>query len=117
MQYRMLVGRTAIRENIIVDPNLSCVQGELSPALYDRLPRAKRRRNGLKIGILSREPDNYSTRRLIEAAEERDHLVEVINTTQCYMNITSHRPEVHLNGEALEGFDVVIPRIGASVTF
>ncbi|MCW8915307.1 MAG: RimK/LysX family protein, partial [Magnetovibrio sp.] len=117
MQYRMLVGRTALRDNIIVDPNNSCVQGELSPDFYDKLPKVKRRRMGLKIGILSREPDNYSTRRLVEAAEERDHMVEVIDTTQCYMNITSHRPEIHLNGEPLEGFDVIIPRIGATITF
>jgi ribosomal protein S6--L-glutamate ligase len=116
MQYRMLVGRSAIRENIIVDPNLSCAQGELSPVLYDKLPKANARRSGLKICLLSRESDSYSTRRLVEAAEERNHLVKVINTTECYMNITSHRPEVHLNGESLEGFDVVIPRIGASIT-
>ncbi len=117
MQYRMLVGRTALRDNIIVDPNLSCAQGELSPDLYNKLPKTKARRAGLKIGILTREPNNYSTRRLVQAAEERDHMVEVINTTQCYMNITSHRPEVYLGGKPLEGFDVIIPRIGASVTF
>jgi ribosomal protein S6--L-glutamate ligase len=117
MQYRMLVGRTALQDNIIVDPNLSCVQGSLSPDLYDKLPRTKARRTGLKIGVLTREPNNYTTRRLIEAAEEHDHMVEVINTTQCYMNITSHRPEVFLGGKSLEGFDVIIPRIGASVTF
>lgn len=117
MQYRMLVGRTALRDNIIVDPNRACVQGELSPALYDALPKTKSRRTGLKIGILTREPDNYSSQRLMAAAEERDHLVEIINTTQCYMNITSQRPEVYLDGRPLEGFDVIIPRIGASVTF
>jgi ribosomal protein S6--L-glutamate ligase len=33
------------------------------------------------------------------------------------MNITSHRPELHYNGRRLEGFDAVIPRIGASVTY
>lgn len=117
MQYRMLVGRTALRDNIIVDPNLSAVQGIMSPDLYDLMPKIKRRRTGLKIAILSREPDNYSTRRLVEAAELRDHMVEIINTTECYMNITSHRPEVHLHGQVLEGFDVIIPRIGASITF
>jgi ribosomal protein S6--L-glutamate ligase len=117
MQYRMLVGRTALRDNIIVDPNLSCAQGELSPDLYNKLPKTRTRRTGLKIGILSREPENYSTLRLVEAAEQHDHMVEVINTTQCYMNITSHRPEVHIGGKSLEGFDVIIPRVGASVTF
>ncbi|MGB0681175.1 MAG: 30S ribosomal protein S6--L-glutamate ligase [Magnetovibrionaceae bacterium] len=70
----------------------------------------------MKIGILTREPDNYSSRRLLEAAEARNHMVELIHTTRCYINITSHRPEVHLNGKSLEGFDVVIPRIGASIT-
>jgi ribosomal protein S6--L-glutamate ligase len=33
------------------------------------------------------------------------------------MNITSMRPSIHYKGEILEGFDAVIPRIGASVTF
>ena len=117
MQYRMLVGRSALHDNIVVDPNLSCVQGTLSPKLYDDMPKQKRRRSGLKIGILTREPDNYSSRRLAEACEERNHMVEIINTTQCYMNITSHRPEVHIDGKSLEGFDVIIPRIGATVTF
>lgn len=116
MQYRMLFGRTALRDNIIVDPNRSNVQGELSPDLYDRLPKVKARRTNLKIAILTREPDNYSSRRLVEAAEDRNHKVELINTTDCYMNITSHKPEIYFGGRSLEGFDAVIPRIGASVT-
>lgn len=118
MQYRMLVGRSALHDDIIVDPNQACVQGELSADLYDTLPKTKgRRRSALKIGILSREPDNYSTQRLAEAAENKGHMAQIINTTQCYMNITSHRPEVYIGGKPLEGFDVIIPRIGASVTF
>ncbi|NQU60641.1 MAG: 30S ribosomal protein S6--L-glutamate ligase [Rhodospirillales bacterium] len=117
MQYRMLIGRTALLDTIIVDPNLSCAQGQLSPDLYDKLPKTKTFGKGLKIGILSREPNNFSTQRLAEAVEERDHMVEIINTTQCYMNITSHRPEVHLDGMSLEGFDAIIPRIGSTVTF
>lgn len=116
MQYRMLFGRTALRENVIVDPNQSFVQEILSPDLYDELPKTTKGRNNLKIGILTREPNNYTSLRLKEAAEERGHIVELINTTECYINITSHKPEVHIRGKALEGFDVVIPRIGASVT-
>lgn len=33
------------------------------------------------------------------------------------MNINSDQPEIHFKGEELGGFDAVIPRIGASVTF
>jgi ribosomal protein S6--L-glutamate ligase len=71
----------------------------------------------MKIAILSRNPKLYSTRRLVEAAKERGHEVRVLNTLHCYMNITSHRPSIHYKGEDLSGFDAVIPRIGASVTF
>ncbi|MFW6259186.1 MAG: 30S ribosomal protein S6--L-glutamate ligase [Halochromatium sp.] len=71
----------------------------------------------MKIAILSRNPKLYSTRRLAEAARERDHEVRVIDVLRCYMNITSHAPSIHYKGETLTGFDAVIPRIGASVTF
>lgn len=71
----------------------------------------------MKIGILSRKQSLYSTRRLVEAAELRGHEVQVIDTLKCYMNITSHNPVIHYRGEMLEGFDAIIPRIGASITF
>jgi ribosomal protein S6--L-glutamate ligase len=71
----------------------------------------------MKIGILSTNRNLYSTRRLVEAAKERGHEVLVINHKQCYMNITSHNPSVHWKGEAIEGVDAIIPRIGASVSF
>ncbi|MCX4193163.1 30S ribosomal protein S6--L-glutamate ligase [Methylophaga sp. OBS1] len=71
----------------------------------------------MKIAILSRNPRLYSTRRLVEAAEARGHEVHVLDVLRCYMNITSLKPEVHYKGEILTGYDAVIPRIGASVTF
>lgn len=71
----------------------------------------------MKIAILSRNRRLYSTRRLIEAAEQRGHQVEVIDVLRCYMNIVPHCPEIHYRGRKLSGFDAVIPRIGASVTF
>ncbi|MEM7209740.1 MAG: 30S ribosomal protein S6--L-glutamate ligase [Pseudomonadota bacterium] len=70
----------------------------------------------MRIAILSRNRKLYSTKRLIEAAEERGHEVRVIDVLRCYMNITSHKPSVHFKGDNLEGYDAVIPRIGASVT-
>lgn len=71
----------------------------------------------MKIAILSRNRNLYSTRRLIEAAEARGHEVKVIDILRCYMNIAANSPMIYYRGEAMEGFDAVIPRIGASVTF
>ena len=71
----------------------------------------------MKIAVLSRNKNLYSTRRLVEAAEQRGHEVQVIDVLRCYMNITAHRPSIHYRGAVLDGFDAVIPRIGASVTF
>jgi ribosomal protein S6--L-glutamate ligase len=71
----------------------------------------------MKIAVLSRNKNLYSTRRLIEAAETRGHEVQVFDVLRCYMNITSMRPSIHYKGVELTGFDAVIPRIGASVTF
>ena len=71
----------------------------------------------MKIGILSTNQKLYSTKRLVEAARSRGHEVMVINHKRCYMNITSHRPQIHYKGEAVDGIDAIIPRIGASISF
>jgi ribosomal protein S6--L-glutamate ligase len=71
----------------------------------------------MKIAMLARNAELYSHKRLKEAAEERGHELNIINTLRCYMNIASRRPEIYYNGEKLPKYDAVIPRIGASVTF
>ncbi|MCB0393959.1 MAG: 30S ribosomal protein S6--L-glutamate ligase [Bdellovibrionales bacterium] len=71
----------------------------------------------MKIGILSRGPKLYSTRRIVEATEALGHTAEVINPLRCYMNITSHNPTIHYKEKELHDFDAIIPRIGASITF
>ncbi len=71
----------------------------------------------MKIIMLARNANLYSHKRLVEAAQVRGHEIDVIDTLRCYMNITSHRPELRYGGEKLEGYDAVIPRIGASITF
>lgn len=71
----------------------------------------------MKIAILSRNSTLHSTRRLVEAAHERGHSADVIDTLRCYMNISSAAPNVHYKGALLKTYDAVIPRIGASVTF
>ena len=71
----------------------------------------------MKIAVLSRDPELYSTRRLVEAGKERGHDIQVIDPLRCYMTIASQRPTIHYKGEELAGFDAIIPRIGASITF
>jgi ribosomal protein S6--L-glutamate ligase len=70
----------------------------------------------MKIAILSRNRRLYSTRRLVEAGTARGHEMHVIDILKCYMDITSSSPAIWYMGNRLEGFDAVIPRIGASVT-
>jgi len=71
----------------------------------------------LRIAVLSRNENLYSTRRLKEAGEARGHEVDIIDTLHCYMDITKSRPTVRYYGEELPRYDAVIPRIGASITF
>ncbi len=71
----------------------------------------------MNIAILSRNSKLYSTKRLLEAGQQRGHDVRVVDPLRCYMDITSADPKVHYKGEDLEGIDAVIPRIGASITF
>ncbi|MCB9869326.1 MAG: 30S ribosomal protein S6--L-glutamate ligase [Planctomycetes bacterium] len=71
----------------------------------------------MNIGILSRKASLYSTNRLYQAAVDRGHDVRIIDYLRCYMNITSHCPDVIYQGESLRRIEAVVPRIGASKTF
>lgn len=118
MGYRMLIGRSALRDNISVSPASSFQQPILSFDVYKKR-QSKRSipRRPLRIGILTQEPNNYSNRRMIEAAEARGHVIETITTSRCYMAINNQKPEVHYDGNALPRFDAIIPRIGSKLTF
>lgn len=116
MTYRMLFGRAAVQPNMIVDPNASFLQPVLGYSLYQNLPRRKPVRRPLRIALLTREPNNYSSKRLIEAATSRGHVIEAVDTARCYMRIGPLNPEVHYDGNALPRYDAAIPRIGASIT-
>ncbi|MDX5346695.1 MAG: 30S ribosomal protein S6--L-glutamate ligase [Hymenobacteraceae bacterium] len=71
----------------------------------------------MKIAILSRNPKLYSTRRLVEAAQQRGHEAVVLDHLRCDLIIEQGDPHIMYKGEKLAGIDAVIPRIGASVTF
>lgn len=73
----------------------------------------------MKFAMLARNAKLYSHQRLVEAAEQRGHKIDIINTIRCFIDITSHRPTVHYDGRVIRSgdYDAVIPRIGASITF
>lgn len=71
----------------------------------------------MKIAMLAQNPNLYSHKRLVEAAEDRGHTLDIIKTLRVSINIASSRPSMLYDGRLLEGYDAVIPRIGASITF
>jgi ribosomal protein S6--L-glutamate ligase len=71
----------------------------------------------MNIVILSRNKNLYSTKRLVEAAEQRGHSVQVIDHMKCVLITEQGRPHIYYNGKELTNVDAVIPRIGASATF
>jgi len=71
----------------------------------------------MKIVILSRQPNLYSTRRLVEAGTQLGHEMLVVDHLKCNIEIEKKNPKVYYLGDYLENVDAVIPRIGASVTF
>ncbi|CAN5509754.1 30S ribosomal protein S6--L-glutamate ligase [soil metagenome] len=71
----------------------------------------------MKIAILSRNPRLYSTRRLVEAGEQRGHEMVVLDHLKCVLVIEKGNPHIFYTGKEIDGIDAIIPRIGASVTF
>lgn len=70
----------------------------------------------MKIAILSKGGNNYSTRRLKEVAVARGHDVEIVNYAKCYVSIEKNNPVVRYKGRSLDHFDAIIPRIAQSYT-
>jgi ribosomal protein S6--L-glutamate ligase len=71
----------------------------------------------MNIAILSRDRSLYSTQKLVSAAKERGHEVEVIDALRCYMSISPYQLAIGYKRKLLPHYDAIIPRIGASITF
>jgi ribosomal protein S6--L-glutamate ligase len=71
----------------------------------------------MKIAVLSRNPKLYSTRRLVEAIEQKGHEAQVIDHLRCDIVMEKEGPIIYYKGKKLDDIEAVIPRIGASVTF
>lgn len=71
----------------------------------------------MKLAILSREANNYSTQRLVKAAKDRGHKVKVLNTLKFAIDIEEGNPDLYYRQKPISHYDAVLPRIGASVTY
>ena len=119
MGFRMLLGREAMHERLIVDPSHECMMGHVTnqtiKTLYGKEEEAK---SGLQIGLLASDEGLYSNQRLLEAGEERGHDMTFLNVKQCYMKLDALEPEAHYRGgKLLNDVDAIITRIRPSVTF
>lgn len=70
----------------------------------------------MRVLILSINKNLYSTKRLVEELKSKGHEVEVVNPLLCFMEISAGKPIVHYRKRKLTDIDIVIPRIGASVS-
>src|SRR3989304_1840600 len=68
----------------------------------------------MKIAVLSRNGNLYSTRRLVEASKERGHEVEVVDYLKCYFVIEKGHPEIHYHGKKLSDINHLIEEIGGA---
>ncbi|MEZ6134127.1 MAG: RimK family alpha-L-glutamate ligase [Pirellulaceae bacterium] len=71
----------------------------------------------MKLGILSCSPQCYSTRRLREAALQRDHTVRVLDTLKFAIDLEQGEPDLYYRQKQLSEYDAVLPRVGASITY
>lgn len=71
----------------------------------------------MQLAVLSRAPTSYSTRRLVQAAQERGHDVRVLDTLRLTIDLAGDEPDMLHRGRPIADFDAIVPRIGASITF
>ncbi len=71
----------------------------------------------MKLAILSRASNCYSTRRLKEAASQRGHKVKVLDTLRFSIDLEKGDPDLYYRSKPLSDYDAIVPRIGASITY
>ncbi len=71
----------------------------------------------MKLGIISREPNNYSTKRLVQAAKSRGHTVQVLDALKFALDLEEETPDLYYKQRRLPHFDAIIPRVGTSITY
>ncbi len=119
MGYRMLLGREAMRNKILVDPDNSFLLNKLDDNTISKIYcNSLSRGNSLNLVLLASNPQLYSNQRIMEAAIARGHNIEFISVSNCYINIKANVPVIYYRGgKELKNVDAVIPRLKPSMTF
>ena len=69
----------------------------------------------MKIVVLSRNPNLYSTQSIVIAGRRRGHFMKVVDHTLCDI-VLDKQSRIFYHGEVLKNIDAIIPRIGSSAT-
>jgi ribosomal protein S6--L-glutamate ligase len=112
MSYRMLIGRQAIQDDMLVDPATSFRQPRLNYRRYEMPARTAEDRRPLAIGLLTRRPDNPTNRRIHRVAEERGHKFIIIDRDRVSLFIDTGDPAILMDGGSVPPCDALIVRPG-----
>ncbi|HEX4894518.1 MAG TPA: RimK/LysX family protein, partial [Hyphomicrobiaceae bacterium] len=114
MAYRMLLGRQAIQDDMVVEPGASFRQPRLNYRAYGLRAAEPEERRALSIALMTRRPDNATNRRLVRAAERRGHRVVIIDRTRASIWMDARDPALFIDGKPVKGIDAVVVRAGRS---
>ena len=119
MDFRMLLGREAMKDRFIVDPSKHYLTSQIKEEeLEKKYSHLLHEKSGLSIGLLATDKSLYSNKRLMEAGKARGHEMYFYNIQQCYMRLDTVTPEVrYRGGSIIQDLDAIIPRIRPSMTF
>lgn len=111
MNYRMLIGRQAIQDDMLVDVASSFRHPRSSYRVYDIPPRPAEERRPLRIGLLTRRPENATNRRLLKVAARRGHQIVMIDRNKVSLFIDTRDPAILMDGSSIT-CDAAIVRPG-----
>lgn len=119
MGHRMIIGREAMKNRFLVDPNetfLSAKITEMESLRY--YVDCVDKKTALNIILLASNPALYSNKRIMAAAEKMGHTIVFIDVSMCHISIKNGTPAIYYKGQPLNSeIDAVIPRLKPSMTF